>query len=259
MFLQTNLGSPKWVSFDQIKSTNRCFSVNFFTHCSNTPEQMRGSNVEIVWRRARAARRRSAATQMGVYFHCRVEPDTSKKRSCTPTLARFTVHRCSTSRGCCSQRPRGPCRRDRSPPRSTLGSWRWAIFRFEGLESCKALAMSQPSCFSALRYSAWLAEWPGDLLSNADVGPAREQGVSPHAFLPVFGPVHNRHQRDSRPLGTFWPFCLITSHFLLPSAVSIPAPTHTLPWFFFCDSPVLLRLPFPARNTKSSNSEHKIK
>jgi len=42
---------------------------------------MRGSNAEIVWRRARASRQRSAAPSERLYFGCRVEPDASKKTS----------------------------------------------------------------------------------------------------------------------------------------------------------------------------------
>ena len=34
--------------------------------------KMRGSNAEIVWRRARATRRRSAALVKGLYFRCRI-------------------------------------------------------------------------------------------------------------------------------------------------------------------------------------------
>jgi len=42
---------------------------------------MRGSNAEIVWRRARATRRRSAALLKVLYSDCHVKPDTSKKRA----------------------------------------------------------------------------------------------------------------------------------------------------------------------------------
>ena len=48
--------------------------------------KMRGSNAEIVWRRARAARRHSTAPLKGVHFGCHVEPDASQKRPCTPIL-----------------------------------------------------------------------------------------------------------------------------------------------------------------------------
>jgi len=62
--------------------------------------KMRGSNAEIVWQRARSARRRSAAPPMGVNFDCRVEPDASNQRPCTPTLAWVTVQPSPASRSC---------------------------------------------------------------------------------------------------------------------------------------------------------------
>jgi len=48
---------------------------------------MRGSNAEIVWRRAAGGRLRSDSQPMGVYFDRPAEPDTVKQRPCALTLA----------------------------------------------------------------------------------------------------------------------------------------------------------------------------
>jgi len=61
--------------------------------------KMRGSNAEIIWRHARAARQRSAASLKAVYFGCSVEPDASQKRPCMPILAWVTSQQGTTGRG----------------------------------------------------------------------------------------------------------------------------------------------------------------
>jgi len=48
---------------------------------------MRGSNAEIIWRRAPGGRRHSDAQPMGVYVDSPAELDAVKERPCALTLA----------------------------------------------------------------------------------------------------------------------------------------------------------------------------
>ena len=86
--------------------------------------------------------------------------------------------------------------------------------------------------------------------SRADVGPARQQGVSPRAFLLFYYPVHSRHLvctgQGRERLATsgdilhIFPVRLVLAFALRCLTLGT---LHTHSCFFFCNSPVLSRLP----------------